>query len=408
MPVGYAPAWSPSGERIAFVTKSNLWVADADGTHRASSSATRMNRPGPERPPARVHAQGHVYTVRVDGLDERVLAEGAHPAWSPDGNADRVRPRRQIVTVALVRRRGADRTEGEDPALCPERPAGGGAERRGPRRRPDRRRGHLADLVARRAAGVRPRRRDLRRRQGGAQGPAAGVATAEARARAAAGLRPARADRPDDRRRAGPLAARLHLARRQHRHRPVRACRRPPSGTRANDRNAARAPSERKGAHVRQRRAVPLHELAAAPSLAPDAVRLVRAAHAGRRRLLVRDRKSGFCLADHWGAAPGRWPGRPAALPRRLRPVPSRGDARPDGNHSRLHRSLPGVLPRAEHRHHRRADRHLRADASRERVMQLRELRYDNDAASVRVRLSWRGGYPSVRVLRRCPATATC
>src|SRR5262249_12017450 len=25
---------------------------------------------------------------------------------------------------------------------------------------------------------------------------------------------------------------------------------------------------------------------------------------------LVRDRKSGFCLADHWGAAPGKWPGR--------------------------------------------------------------------------------------------------
>ena len=27
-------------------------------------------------------------------------------------------------------------------------------------------------------------------------------------------------------------------------------------------------------------------------------------------RTLVRDRKSGFCLADHWGAAPGRYPGR--------------------------------------------------------------------------------------------------
>ena len=27
-------------------------------------------------------------------------------------------------------------------------------------------------------------------------------------------------------------------------------------------------------------------------------------------RTLVRDRKSGFCLADHWGAAPGSYPGR--------------------------------------------------------------------------------------------------
>ena len=29
-------------------------------------------------------------------------------------------------------------------------------------------------------------------------------------------------------------------------------------------------------------------------------------------RLVVSDRKSGFCLADHWGTAPGVWPGRKA------------------------------------------------------------------------------------------------
>ena len=40
--------------------------------------------------------------------------------------------------------------------------------------------------------------------------------------------------------------------------------------------------------------------------------------------------------------------------------------------------------------------------------MQLRELRYDNDAASVRLRLTWRKGYPSVRVLRSCPAAPNC
>jgi hypothetical protein len=40
--------------------------------------------------------------------------------------------------------------------------------------------------------------------------------------------------------------------------------------------------------------------------------------------------------------------------------------------------------------------------------MQLRELRYDNDAASVRIRIAWVRGYPTVRVLRSCPATPTC
>src|SRR4051794_27154938 len=33
--VGYAPAWNPSGERIAFVTRGDLWTVDADGRHRA-------------------------------------------------------------------------------------------------------------------------------------------------------------------------------------------------------------------------------------------------------------------------------------------------------------------------------------------------------------------------------------
>lgn len=40
--------------------------------------------------------------------------------------------------------------------------------------------------------------------------------------------------------------------------------------------------------------------------------------------------------------------------------------------------------------------------------MRLRELRYDDDAASVRIRLTWRKGYPTVRVPRSCPATANC
>jgi hypothetical protein len=40
--------------------------------------------------------------------------------------------------------------------------------------------------------------------------------------------------------------------------------------------------------------------------------------------------------------------------------------------------------------------------------MQLRELRYDNDAASVRLRLRYVAGSPRVTVLRSCTASATC
>jgi hypothetical protein len=38
----------------------------------------------------------------------------------------------------------------------------------------------------------------------------------------------------------------------------------------------------------------------------------------------------------------------------------------------------------------------------------LRELRYENNAASVRMKLSWRAGVPTVRVLRTCNATPIC
>jgi hypothetical protein len=41
-------------------------------------------------------------------------------------------------------------------------------------------------------------------------------------------------------------------------------------------------------------------------------------------------------------------------------------------------------------------------------AMQLHELRSENDAASVRLRLTWRNGTPSVRVLRSCQASARC
>ncbi len=40
--------------------------------------------------------------------------------------------------------------------------------------------------------------------------------------------------------------------------------------------------------------------------------------------------------------------------------------------------------------------------------LRLHELRYDNDAASVRIRLTWRNGTPTVQVLRTCQSSATC
>ena len=125
-------------------------------------------------------------------------------------------------------------------------------------------------------------------------------------------------------------------------------------------------------------------------------------------RTLVRDRKSGFGLADHWGAAPGSYPGRhPVFL----------GDCdqfHPEATHVLMGTS-PGYTDRYPAFFHGQniniAGVPTGTYVLMHRVnatMNLRELRYDNNAASVRIRLTWHAGTPSVRVLRTCEATATC
>ncbi|HEX3807356.1 MAG TPA: lysyl oxidase family protein, partial [Gaiellaceae bacterium] len=122
---------------------------------------------------------------------------------------------------------------------------------------------------------------------------------------------------------------------------------------------------------------------------------------------LVRDRKSGFCLADHWGLAPGRWPNRSPHF------LGNCGQYDPQATHVVMG-TTPGFTDRYPAFFHGQNvditgvpagvyDLVHRVNAS----MRLRELRYDNDAASVRIRLSWAGRTPRVTVLRSCLA-ATC
>src|SRR5204862_897291 len=86
LPVGYAPAWSPNAERIAYVTRGDLWVADRDGTHRALL-VKHADQPAwsPNGRRLAFSRDGWVWTIRADRLDERRLARGTHPDWSPNG-----------------------------------------------------------------------------------------------------------------------------------------------------------------------------------------------------------------------------------------------------------------------------------------------------------------------------------
>jgi TolB protein len=129
--------------------------------------------------------------------------------------------------------------------------------------------------------------------------------------------------------------------------------------------------------------------------------------------LVVRDRKSGFCLIDRWGNS-RRLPGKQRALPRFL------GDCatlRPDalrveegssvGYTDRYPAFFHGQdldltgLPAGLYR--------LVQRANPERL--LRELDYGNNSASTLLRLTWPGGQdlpPRIGILRTCARGETC
>jgi WD40-like Beta Propeller Repeat/Lysyl oxidase len=134
---------------------------------------------------------------------------------------------------------------------------------------------------------------------------------------------------------------------------------------------------------------------------------------AGDHALLLRDRKSGFCLADHWAHAPGRFlfkprgpvfkgyceQGKPEAMSVHQGTSVGYTDRYPSHFHGQnldLTRIPSGTYVLVH-----RANRSLL----------FRELRYENNAASVRIRITWprgRAARPSVRVLRACPGSDRC
>ncbi len=121
-------------------------------------------------------------------------------------------------------------------------------------------------------------------------------------------------------------------------------------------------------------------------------------------RVVVNDRKTGFCLGDRYavGSATGaRYEsrcglGQPALLGITQGISVGFGDAYApnlEGQYLRLN----GL----------RAGRYLlvhRVNVDRG----VHEERFDNNAASVLIRLRWRRGVPRVKLLARCPHSATC
>jgi hypothetical protein len=126
-------------------------------------------------------------------------------------------------------------------------------------------------------------------------------------------------------------------------------------------------------------------------------------------RLVVRDRKSGFCLADHYGLARrrvqvftgGRFYGNCAAsLPRALSVEQGTSVGFTDLYPAHFHgqnlelRGVPAGTYMLVHRANP--------------TLQLEEVDYTNNEASVRLRLTWQGGSPRVQTLRTCQNSAAC
>lgn len=409
LPVGYAPAWTHDGARLAYVTRGDLWVGDADGTH-----LTRLVRNADEpawAPNGKRLAftrAGTIWTVRADGLDLRKLAQGEHPAWSADGSRIAFDRDGEIYSVRWFGGDLRHLATGTDPAYSAT--------------------GKLAyvDPDGTIVAGPRtigtgehptwsPSGRQIAYESNGTlyvDGRAIGE-----------GYQPAWRPQP-----------KVHELLPDLRQRP-------PTGlvvaggphhwalgfTSMVD-NVGLGPSMIVG----------VRRPGQALMTATQHVRLSNGgwrtyAGAGRIRytnspphhhwhlmrfdvfqlrtltgqVLMSDRKSGFCLADHWGAAPGVWPGRhPVFL----------------GNCEQYHPEATGVTMGTSRGytdrypaffHGQNVDLSRVPDGVYDLVhrtnphLYLRELRYENDAASVRVRLRWRNSVPRVSVLRSCYA-ATC
>jgi hypothetical protein len=409
MDVGYAPAWSSNALRLAYVVRGDLWVADADGTHTAllvRKADTPVWSPDGRR--LAFDRAGWVYTVRADGEDERKLAQGAHPTWSPDG--ERIAFDRDDQIISVLWPGGGVRVvaQGSDPAYAPN--------------------GQLAYV---RDGEIIAGTRTIDEGESPTWSPSSqqvayvkdGWIYVDGR-RLTRGFQPAWRPRV----RAQELLPDLDT--------------RAPSGlavagapgfwvlgfTSMVD-NVGLGPSmivgTRNPAH-RRMNASQRVELANGNWRTYPAVGQLRYTNSAPHHhwhlmkfvtftlrtpagdVVVSDRKSGFCLADHWGTAPGQWPHR---HPRFL------GDCQqyhPDatrvvegtsvGYTDRYPAFFHGQNVNITHVPAGIYDLVHRTNPS----MLLHELRYENDAASLRVRLTWRAGTPRVKVLRSCQATAAC
>jgi hypothetical protein len=398
VPFGESPSWSPNGVQLAFASRGELWIADADGSQRVQLA--RGDRPAwsPDGRHIAFERDGLVRVIGANGTNDRSVARGGNATWTPDGRRIAFDFEGETSSVLWTGGGLRDVAPGEDPAYARDGRlavvqdgqvlVGGAivAEGYAPSFAADGRLAYIRDdtiMVAEQPLGPghQPAWRppvsaeplpDLDQRA-----PSRLGFLHDGRGRWKLGFQSAVVN-------LGPGPLDLVASRRAGEH-VMHA------SQRVGARTYARAGVLR---YVQADNHVHWHFL-------PFEVYELRSADG---RLVVRDHKSGFCMADHHRA-------RDAAPPHFLGDCASH---QPEAMHVEEGTSVGYVDIYPAHFHGQNLDvTHVPAGVYVlvHRVnprLQVREVRYTNDAASLRIRLAWHDGTPSVRVLRTCESSATC